>query len=79
MNLFEMSLSFPEGLSVFVSFILPRGCSFVTKAINAYIAGAKSAIIYDNVPQADAIFSMIQDETPRVVPIPCAFMSGIDG
>lgn len=55
------------------------GCSFVTKVINAHIAGSVAAVIYDLNPRATQTFSMIQDETSRRVLIPCAFMNGKDG
>ncbi|VDO59152.1 unnamed protein product [Schistosoma margrebowiei] len=60
-------------------FSVNRGCSFVTKAINAHVAGAVAVIVYDFNRKAIHTFSMIQDDTSRRVQIPCAFMNGKDG
>ncbi|TNN10732.1 Protease-associated domain-containing protein isoform 2 [Schistosoma japonicum] len=62
-----------------IALIIRRGCSFVTKAINAHVAGAVAAIVYDFNRNAIQTFSMIQDDTSRRVQIPCAFMNGKDG
>ncbi|TPP62719.1 Protease-associated domain-containing protein 1 [Fasciola gigantica] len=62
-----------------IALIARGGCSFVTKVINAHIAGSAAAVIYDLNPRATQTFSMIQDETNRRVLIPCAFMNGKDG
>ncbi|CAH8527614.1 unnamed protein product [Schistosoma curassoni] len=62
-----------------IALIIRGGCSFVTKAINAHVAGAVAVIVYDFNRKAIHTFSMIQDDTSRRVQIPCAFMNGKDG
>ncbi|CAH8842806.1 unnamed protein product [Trichobilharzia szidati] len=62
-----------------IALIIRGGCSFVTKAINAHVAGAVAVIVYDFNRKAVQTFSMIQDDTSRRVQIPCAFMNGKDG
>ncbi|CAH8507477.1 unnamed protein product [Heterobilharzia americana] len=62
-----------------IALIIRGGCSFVTKAINAHVAGAVAVIVYDFNRKAIQTFSMIQDDTSRRVQIPCAFMNGKDG
>ena len=71
-------LEHSTSLSVFLLFF--RGCSFLSKCINAEKAGALAAIIYDNQPDNDQnMIDMIQDETQRSTSIPAFFLLGKDG
>ena len=57
-----------------------RECSFVTKAINAELAGAVGVVITDNDVNNDhAFIDMIDDNTDRTVGIPAMFLLGKDG
>jgi len=57
-----------------------RGCSFVTKALNAERFGAKAVIISDNnYEDVTQWIDMIGDGTDRQVRIPAYFMLGKDG
>ncbi|KER24655.1 hypothetical protein T265_07750 [Opisthorchis viverrini] len=76
---FTRNLETDLPLAGHIAFILRGGCSFVTKVINAHVAGAVAAIVYDYTPTSTQTFSMVQDETSRRVLIPSAFMTGKDG
>lgn len=57
-----------------------RGCSFLTKTIQAQNAGATAVIITDNDINNDADYiDMIQDETGRRAAIPAVYLLGKDG
>ncbi|VEL33223.1 unnamed protein product [Protopolystoma xenopodis] len=68
-----------RNLSNSIAFIMRGGCSFITKAFHAQLAGALSVIIYDYGRESDLRLTMIQDETDRKLTLPCAFMTGKDG
>ena len=60
--------------------LFPRMCSFLTKAINAELAGAVSIIITDNnIQNDDRLVDMAQDGTSRSTDISAFFLSGKDG
>lgn len=57
-----------------------RGCSFLTKTINAERVGALAVIIFDNKHENDdSMIDMIKDETDRSTGIPSFFLLGKDG
>lgn len=57
-----------------------RGCSFLSKAINAEKAGAAAVIIMDNDhSNYERFIDMIQDETNRKTMLPAYFLLGKDG
>lgn len=57
-----------------------RGCSFVTKTINAEEAGAVAVVIMDNDSTNDEkMVDMIGDDTGREVTLPAFFLLGRDG
>ncbi|CAD5116577.1 DgyrCDS5456 [Dimorphilus gyrociliatus] len=56
------------------------GCSFLSKTINAEMAGAVAVIIMDNDhSNYDRFIDMIQDETNRRTMLPAYFLLGKDG
>jgi hypothetical protein len=57
-----------------------RGCSFVTKTLNAEAAGAAAVIITDkDVNEDKSMIDMIEDGTSRKTTIPSLFMVGKHG
>ena len=59
---------------------LCRQCSFLSKAINAELAGASFIIIMDDDPgSTNTRIDMVDDETGRKCHIPAMFLAGKDG
>ena len=57
-----------------------RDCSFLSKTINAEVAGAVAIIIMDNDrDNDDTLIDMMEDGTDRAAHIPAFFLQGKDG
>ena len=64
----------PSSLTGAVVLVERGGCSFVTKAVSAQLAGASAVIVYNHASGGDSLIRMSQDNTNRAVRIPALFM-----